>query len=429
MHSSISYRHLLFLRLQKHPDVHAGASHFQTNHPQSNISNPKLHLKLEIPTLLGSRADAARGNGVVVDTRSSNVAVDTRSTNVQKHTRSHLTAESAVVVLPQPRDIKDIGVVAQSDDISVTVASKTDTKIKSTTVDDETHGTNQRKNKSFSKLKVTLYRMACEKIGVKQLPPGWNMRISRTRGEVLYYCTRTGERRWTPPPQFHNMDPTSPISMWESKRTLQSELLCESKHTLSSEQSPKGHPMSPTGHPMSPGIRTLYSNGSAHSNFTQAMIGADEISLFGGGSVRSPVLEGLIGAEDDVSEFVQTKSPDGDDMVIPPWPDDLKSTINTLARILIGCRQIVCTRAEFGLQVSAFSLSLSCTRSHSTFLCSFPPLPIFIFVTGCFHSIHLHTPTTYTKHTTTLSHKHIGGRSTCKHGSTGESGALSALAG
>jgi len=164
------------------------------------------------------------------------------------------------------------------------------------------------------------------------------------------------------------------------------------------------------------------------------MIGADEISLFGGGSVRSPVLEGLIGAEDDVSEFVQTKSPDGDDMVIPPWPDDLKSTIHTLARILIGCRQIVCTRAEFGLQVSAFSVSLSCTRSESTFL-SFSALvlpschPIFIFVTGCFHSIHLHTHTIYTKHTTTLPHKHIGGRSTCKHGSTGESGALSALAG
>jgi len=38
-------------------------------------------------------------------------------------------------------------------------------------------------------------------------------------------------------------------------------------------------------------------------------------------------------------------------MVIPPWPDDLKSTISTLARILIGGTQIVCTRAEFGLQV------------------------------------------------------------------------------
>jgi hypothetical protein len=300
--------------------------------------------------------------------------------------------------LPQPRDIKDIGVVAQSDDISVTVASKTDTKIKSTTVDDETHGTNQRNNKPFSKLKVTLYRMACEKIGVKQLPPGWNMRISRTRGEVLYYCTRTGERRWTPPPpQFHNMDPTSPISMWESKRTLPSELLWESKHTLSSELSPKGHPLSPNGHPLSPkghplspkghplspGIRTVYSNGSAHSNFTQAMIGADEISLFGGGSVRSPVLEGLIGAEDDVSEFVQTKGPDGDDMVIPPWPDDLKSTINTLARILIGCRQIVCTRAEFGLQVSAlFScLSLSSTRCHSAFSVSLSAFSVSLFYT------------------------------------------------
>lgn len=342
------------------------------------------------------------------------MVVDTRSTNVQKRTRSDLTAEPAVAVLPQPRDIKDIGVVAQSDDISVTVASKTDTKIKSTTVDDETHGTNQRNNKPFSKLKVTLYRMACEKIGVKQLPPGWNMRISRTRGEVLYYCTRTGERRWTPPPQFHNMDPASPISMWESKRTLPSELLWESKHTLSSEQSPKGHALSPKGHhlspkghPLSPGIRTVYSNGSALSNFTQAMIGADEISLFGGGSVRSPVLEGLIGAEDDVSEFVQTKGPDGDDMVIPPWPDDLKSTINTLARILIGCRQIVCTRAEFGLQVSAFSLlCLSLLHALSLpFSAFFLPSchPIFIFVTGCFHSIHLHTHTIYTKHTTTLS--------------------------
>ena len=44
-------------------------------------------------------------------------------------------------------------------------------------------------------------------------------------------------------------------------------------------------------------------------------------------------------------------------MLIPPWPDDLKSTISKLARILIGGKQIVCTRAEFGLQVGVMMVA------------------------------------------------------------------------
>jgi len=85
------------------------------------------------------------------------------------------------------------------------------------------------------------------------------------------------------------------------------------------------------------------------------------MSVFGAGSQidpRSPGIQSVHAGEgvgdDDISEIsiLPVKSPaDADNgMVIPPWPDDLKSTISTLARILIGGQQIVCTRAEFGLQ-------------------------------------------------------------------------------
>jgi hypothetical protein len=93
----------------------------------------------------------------------------------------------------------------------------------------------------------------------------------------------------------------------------------------------------------------------------------DEMSLFGGGSQvdpRSPAMQSIPAGEshceDDMSEMSAVKSPalaqaDPDStMRIPPWPDDLKSTISTLARILTesdgGGNQIVCTRAQFGLQ-------------------------------------------------------------------------------
>lgn len=89
----------------------------------------------------------------------------------------------------------------------------------------------------------------------------------------------------------------------------------------------------------------------------------DEMSLFGGGSQvdpRSPAMQSIPAGEDDMSEMSAVKSPalvqaDADsNMRIPPWPDDLKSTISTLARILAesdgGGNQIVCTRAQFGLQ-------------------------------------------------------------------------------
>jgi hypothetical protein len=73
---------------------------------------------------------------------------------------------------------------------------------------------------------------------------------------------------------------------------------------------------------------------------------------------RSPAMQSIPAGEDDMSEMSAIKSPALADaesnMTIPPWPDDLKSTISTLARILTesdgGGNQIVCTRAEFGLQ-------------------------------------------------------------------------------
>lgn len=43
--------------------------------------------------------------------------------------------------------------------------------------------------KKRSKLKVSLYRQACEKVGAVPLPPGWNMRISRAHGQVLVPAT------------------------------------------------------------------------------------------------------------------------------------------------------------------------------------------------------------------------------------------------
>ena len=48
----------------------------------------------------------------------------------------------------------------------------------------------------------------------------------------------------------------------------------------------------------------------------------------------------------------------GMEMKIPPWPQDLISAMNALARIFVGGRQIVCTRAEFGMQVKLFCVEL-----------------------------------------------------------------------
>ena len=113
----------------------------------------------------------------------------------------------------------------------------------------------------------------------------------------------------------------------------------------SARLSSKAYPLSP----VSAAVRPT----SALSNFTQNQLGlGDEMSVFSGGSQADPRSPALLStqAEDDMSEMGAVKSPDGECMVIPPWPDDLKSTISKLARILIEGRQIVCTRAEFGLQ-------------------------------------------------------------------------------
>jgi hypothetical protein len=68
------------------------------------------------------------------------------------------------------------------------------------------------------------------------------MRISRTRGEVLYYCTATGERRWSAPP------------MPQQGAVLLSDAVSLPSRTVSpvlkgqALQSPASHMMSPSSH-------------------------------------------------------------------------------------------------------------------------------------------------------------------------------------
>ena len=168
---------------------------------------------------------------------------------------------------------------------------------------------------------MSLYRKACEKVGVVPLPPGWNMRISRTRGEVLYYCTGTGERRWSPPP-LETVSNSVPGSA-------------------------RSNTLSPISQMLSPGRPN-----SALSNLTKQQQVGDDVSVMGAGSQanpRSPALYSLkTDDRDDFSEMTALgstplaplKIAEGDiGMVIPPWPDDLVHSISTMARILVGGKQ------------------------------------------------------------------------------------------
>jgi hypothetical protein len=227
-------------------------------------------------------------------------------------------------------------------------------------------------------------------VGNVPLPRGWNMRVSRSLREVLYFwrlqakrrlracrtrhrkaparvthpaaaaaaaggsrvaerfrrrgCTATGERRWTPPPFIR--DAVSPLS----PRSVSSR---PSQAPMSPDLGPTSDLLSSRAYPLSP-VCAAARPQSALSNFTQNQLGlGDEMSVFSGGSQadpRSPTLHSIKAEDDTPSEMISMRSPDGEGMVIPPWPDDLKSTISKLARILIEGRQIVCTRAEFGLQ-------------------------------------------------------------------------------
>ena len=233
--------------------------------------------------------------------------------DVPSRVSADATTENKRDVAPQPDDM--------------VMASRTETKStpKAEPID-------RRRKKTFSKLKVSLYRKACEKVGVVPLPPGWNMRISRTHGEVLYYCTGTGERRWSPPP-LETVSNSVPGSA-------------------------RSNTLSPISQMLSPGRPN-----SALSNLTKQQQVGDDVSVMGAGSQanpRSPALYSLkTDDRDDFSEMTALgstplaplKIAEGDiGMVIPPWPDDLVHSISTMARILVGGKQIVCTRAAFGLQ-------------------------------------------------------------------------------
>jgi hypothetical protein len=275
--------------------------------------------------------DSARWNSEVAEQLSAD-ALRISQTDLQSNT---CTAPTAGIGL---------GPAAATQAGDMTAASKTETKYKDDRTATTGEGDKKKKKKSISTRKVSLYRRAYEKVGNVPLPPGWNMRISRSLGEVLYYCTATGERRWTPPPFMQGaVSPLSPRSV--SSRPSQA--------PMSPDLGPTSALLSSRAYPLSP-VCAAARPQSALSNFTQNQLGlGDEMSVFSGGSQadpRSPTLHSIKAEDDTPSEIISMRSPDGEGMVIPPWPDDLKSTISKLARILIEGRQIVCTRAEFGLQ-------------------------------------------------------------------------------
>ena len=280
-------------------------------------------------------ADSARWNFEAAERGLDQVSTDAlgiSQTDLQSNT---CTAPTAGIGL---------GPAAATQGGDMTAASKTETKDKDDRTATTGEGDKKRRKKSISHRKVSLYRRAYEKVGNLPLPPGWNMRISRSLGEVLYYCTATGERRWTPPPFMQDaVSPLSPHSV--SSRPSQA--------PMSPDLGPTSALLSSRAYPLSP-VCAAARPQSALSNFTQNQLGlGDEMSVFSGGSQadpRSPTLHSIKAEDDTPSEMISMRSPDGEGMVIPPWPDDLKSTISKLARILIEGRQIVCTRAEFGLQ-------------------------------------------------------------------------------
>jgi len=129
---------------------------------------------------------------------------------------------------------------------------------------------------------------------------------------VFYYNKETREKRWTVPelPERHHLQQTPPIAP---------------------QSCPCAQPNSPL------------------SIATQMQLGiADEISL----CAESSVAGDLTRCESGISPTLDAYASDsGMEMKIPPWPQDLISAMNALARIFVGGRQIVCTRAEFGMQV------------------------------------------------------------------------------
>eukprot|EP00960_Hanusia_phi_P057173 763482-Hanusia_phi.AAC.7 len=165
-------------------------------------------------------------------------------------------------------------------------------------------------------VKVALYQQALEQVGHVELPPGWNMRMSRSRNQVFYYNKETREKRWAAP-EFHERH--------RNHRTP----------PIAPQCCPCGHGTQPH---------------SPLSITTQMQLGiADEISL----CAESSVAGDLTRCESGVSPTLDAYASDcGMEMKIPPWPQDLISAMSALARIFVGGRQIVCTRAEFGMQVN-----------------------------------------------------------------------------
>lgn len=174
-----------------------------------------------------------------------------------------------------------------------------------------------------AQMKIKLYRMAVEAVGVLKLPPGWDMRMSRTYKQVFFYNKQTGERRWSRPPAL-NATNGSIVGVPESQVSErgEGELLPFSRAASAVENSPAPEGRGRDEEP-EPSFLRLSSSGRG-----------GPIGLANGG-VSPPV--GAV-----VSHVV----------VIPPWPEELRSAMGTMARILMGGRQMVCTRAEFGMQAN-----------------------------------------------------------------------------
>mmetsp|Transcript_53153 Transcript_53153/g.108411 ORF Transcript_53153/g.108411 Transcript_53153/m.108411 type:complete len:1065 (-) Transcript_53153:98-3292(-) len=153
-------------------------------------------------------------------------------------------------------------------------------------------------------VKISLYRMAVEAVGALKLPPGWSMRMSRTYKQVFFYNKDTGERRWSRPPLYCNTT--------DAGQDLSIQALSLSK----AESGGFGSPEAP----------------EARDGEPDAMY-------------RLTSVPGVVGG---ISPPVGAVVSHG--VVIPPWPQELRSAMGTMARILIGGKQIVCTRAEFGMQ-------------------------------------------------------------------------------
>lgn len=218
--------------------------------------------------------------------------------------------------------------------------------------------------------KWILMRRAIDCVGDIWLPEGWKMRMSRSFSRVFYYNVNTGVRRWTRPIEEKKMAGVTPVISPLSPAMVPtpgaSDPSCQKDEAFENDAWNVGTlgDIATSPPPSAKGRWSILEAASPRSD-CEGSLSTSSIAIidkFGGSpTALAPIAVSRMhsppatwGSPPSGAKPSPLRSPQFLTMreleSLPPWPDELMNALGSMGRIVVGDRQIICTRAEFGLQ-------------------------------------------------------------------------------